>query len=84
MFMPHPYEYKTLTLCEKIDSKSFTGSPVDVGHKLDWALRSVSDYIPQAMNEAPLAGECWEIISHSLSFVNNLYILSILLRRNRK
>jgi hypothetical protein len=78
------YEYKTLTLCTDIDEEDvFSGTSSNTGYKLDWALKSTTDYIPEALSTMP-DNVRWDIPSHSLSFVDNRCIFSILLKRNRK
>jgi len=74
-------KYITLTLCTDLEDAVLTGTSSDMGYKLDFALRPTTDYIQGALNKAGY-GQGWSIISHSLSFVDNRCILSILLKSN--
>lgn len=75
-------EYKTLTLCTDLGEDIFKGSSSDTGYKLDHALFTTTAYIPNALSTVGM--EDWEVISHSLSFVGNRCVFSILLRQNHK
>ena len=75
--------YHTLTLCTDINMEDMFGGTIsDTGYKLDHELFSVTQLIPNALST--MGREDWEVISHSLTFVGNRCVFSILLKQSHK
>ncbi|MHB8085237.1 MAG: hypothetical protein ACYDHZ_05395 [Dehalococcoidia bacterium] len=75
--------YHTLTLCTDIDMEDMFGGTIsDTGYKLDHALSTTTAHIPNALST--VGREDWEVISHSLTFVGNRCVFSVLLRQSHK
>ena len=71
--MPHNHEYKMLSYycAESI--------PTNGGVAVEELLADFGDTIPDRISDLPDKLE-WEIISHSIAFVNNHPVASLLLR----
>lgn len=80
----HPYEYGVMV--EYLTPARLGGSPdfekEATQASLVDALRKLTNGIPNAIDTA--LGEGWEINSHSLTFQNEVVIVSIFLQRHRK
>jgi hypothetical protein len=80
--MAHQYEYKILTEYFMDDFSVYhpTRDYSQIQEELEHTFGHFEEYLPQMIQKLP-DGAGWEVVSHSVSFLNNHPVATILLRR---